>query len=533
MPGGSTGAPGGGGSGAPACSPLATVPRRLWRLSVQQYGNAVRDLLGLPQAPTLSNTGGTSAFAFFSDAGLGVDPQLQFSVYETTQALMTAVTPRIPQLAGCTAGEAEDACAQRFAQTFGQKAFRRALDPSELTGLLGVYQTGRQQDFNTGIRLMIEALVQSPSFIYRSELGPTAATSGNVGLTPSEIATQLSFFLTDTIPDQPLLDAAANGSIATADGLAAQVSRLLALDSVKQNITRIVLSWFNVNQLFIKTKDPSFFSALAAADQDQTTLQNDVYTATQRFVDSVLWQGSGKVNDLLTSPQIFVNQRLAQVYGYPFTGQPDQFVAVNPSAGQRAGMLTQPGFLWALSDAATTSIVKRGKFIHDDVICQDPGPGPGAILDDPAVQAKLAMLPTEIDKSNYRLSTQPCQSCHAQIDPYALVLENFDAIGAYRTVADELPVDPTGHFLGASPLAPQSINGAGNFAKALVDDKLLTSCGVQKIASYAIGQMIRQRATCEVQDLSAQFEAADGTISSVFRQVALASFLRVRSGGVQ
>ena len=517
---------------APGSAPL---PRRLWRLSAEQWGNAVRDVLGLTQAPTLNNNGGTSDYAFFSDDSVGVDANFQFSVYQAVQAVMTQVTPNIPQLAACNAGEAPQACAQRFAQTFGQKAFRRPLDASEVTALLATYTEGATQDFNTGIGLMIQALLQSPSFLYRTELGPSnlvADANGNVPpstLTPYEVASQLGFLFANTIPDSALLDAAASGALATPQGVAAQVDRLLALDMVKQNIDRIVVDWFNVRQLFSKTKDPSYFSGLATADQDQTLLQGDVFTSAQRYVDSVLWAPGGKVNDLLTSQSVFVNPRLGQLYGLSVTGAADQFVAMTDPL--RSGMLTQPAFLWSMSDPTATSIVKRGKFIHDDVICVDPGPGPGNILSDPAVQAKLAMLPTEIEKSDYRLSTQPCMSCHSQIDPYARVLENFGPIGQYRTVADGVPVDPTANF--SSPLPTGPITGAASFAKTLVDNKLLTSCGVQKIASYTLGRMIRVRATCEIQQVHGAFEQSDGSISSLFRNVALASFTRARAGGAQ
>ncbi len=540
---------GGSGAAAPTCSPLASalqtdptlsagsapLTRRLWRLSAVQYGNAIRDLVSLPQAPVLNSNGGTSDYAFFSDDSAVVDASLLYSAYQTTQTVLTQIAPQT--LAACKTGETQVACATRFATSFGAQAFRRALDPSEVTALMAVYNTGAAQDFNTGIELMVQALFLSPSFFFRSELGPNTlvadATTGkypDTTLTPYEVATQLAFLLTNTTPDATLLSAAASGGLSTSAAIASQVDRLLALDPVKQNINRIVVDWFNVRQLFSKQKDASFFTGLAAADQDPTVLDNDVFTSAQMYVNSVLWAPSGKVNDLLTSQQVFVNSRLAQLYGLTATGATaTQFVAATDT--HRSGILTQPAFLWSMSDPAATSIVKRGKFIHDDVICVDPGPGPGSILSDPAVQAKLAMLPTEIEKSNYRLMTQPCEGCHSQIDPYSLVLENFGPIGDYRTVADGVPVIATGIFSPPSPVPAGSIVGPAAFSKALADGKLLTSCGVQKMASYNLGRMIRIRATCEIADLDSKFEQTDGSISSLFRQVATADFMRARSGG--
>ena len=536
---------------SPTCSPLAdvlqgdsTIPsnspplvRRLWRLSSQQWGNAVRDLLGLSQAPVLTSTGGTSDYAFFSDDSVMVDANFQFAVYQAAETVMTQIAPQIPTLAACNAGEAPDACAQRFAQNFGAQAFRRPLDPSEVTALLATYSVGTQQDFNTGIGMMIEALLISPSFLHRSELGPSTLTADANGkfpdttLTPYEVATQLSFLFEDTTPDATLMAAAASGALGTPDGVSAQVDRLLGLDPVRQNINRIISEWFNVSQLFSKTKDPSYFAALATADQDQTVLENDVYASAIQFINEIAWGPSGKVNDLLTSQHVFVNSRLGLLYGLSTGGTPDQFMAVTDS--NRSGLVTQPAFLWAMSDPADTSIVKRGKFIHDDVLCVDPGPGPGNILSDPAVQAKLATLPTEIEKSDYRLSTQPCMTCHSQLDPYARVLENFGAIGDYRTVADGVPVDPTGNFSPPSPLPAGPIKGPSAFAQAIVSAKLLNACAVQKMMSYTLGRMIRTQDTCEVEQLHAAFEQTDGSVPNLFRKVALANFMRARSGGTQ
>jgi hypothetical protein len=516
--GGGAGAGGGSGLVSGDCTKLPPVPRRLWRLSPQQYGKAVKDLLGLATAPTLSNNGGTSEYAFFSDDAAGIDANLQYSIYQATDAVMTQITPRLPQLAACTTGEAETACAQRFAQSFGARAFRRPLETTEVTALLAAYTEGRKQDFNAGISLMIQALLQSPSFLFRTELGPaqTAASAATTTLTPYEVATQLSFLFRDSIPDPALLAAAQDGSLATESGIAQQVDRLLALPEVKQNISRIVVDWFNVRQLFSKTKSDVFLAALPAADRDQPAIQNDLLTSAQRFVDDVLWSGSGALSGLLTSKRVFVNQRLATLYGFPFTGAADQFAAVEPPDGQRAGMLTQPAFIWALSDPETTSIVKRGRFVHDDIVCQDPAPSPGNLLDDPNIMAKLAMLPTEMDKSEYRMMTAQCKGCHSLIDPYARVLQNFGPAGQFRTTADGKPVDPTGDFSGP-PIAAGSVTGPPAFAQTVVDKKLFGGCGVQKMASYVLGRMIRVAATCEVQEVHAKFDKTDGSVSSLFR----------------
>jgi hypothetical protein len=518
------------------CLPLDPIPSRIWRLSVQQYSNSVRDLLGLATAPDLGTLGGQSTYAFFADETLTVDPQLAYNINRTLQQVLAGVS--IPDLTACGASESPSDCAQRFAQSFGVRAFRRPVDASEVQALMTVYGVGSQQDFNTGISLMIQALLQSPSFIFRSEVGAKPNSTGVAQLSPYEVATQLAYTFFDSTPDQPLLDAAANGSLGTAGGVSTQIDRLLQLPAVQSNIDRITLNWFNVNQLYAKQKDISLLGPLNPTNDNlatlTTNLQNELITGTNLFVDDLYWHGSGKVVDLLTSTTMFVNQDLATLYGLPFTGSsPDDYVSVDASAQGRAGMLTQPGLIWALSDVASTSIVHRGIGIHDNVICADPIVFPSNILNDPNIVAALAARPTEIEKSDYRLNENPvCHGCHSNIDPYGRVLEGFDPVGNTRTIADGLPVDSSADFSNAPPLSG-TLNGPVELAQAIISDHQFQQCAAQQLSSYAIGRQIHLNATCEIQIVRKQFEGSDGKIATLFRDIATAPFVRARSGGAQ
>jgi hypothetical protein len=358
-----------GGSGADggttACTPLPPIERRLWRVSSAQWSNAVKDLLGLASAPALTNLGGEAQFAFFSDVTLGIPADFQYALYQATQdtvlpAIMSKIGGASGAIAPCsgTTASAQTTCAQTFIQAFAKKAYRRPVDSTEVTNLMTVYAQGAMQDYPTGISLMIQAVLITPSFVFRTELGPstlTADASGNypsTTLTPYEIATQLGFLFLGSTPDAALMTAADNGSLATAAGLGAQIDRLLALPAVQANLTNIMVDWFNVRQMFSKTKDTSLFAALATADQDQPTLENDLYTSTQQFVTELLWtNASGTVDDLLSSQRFWVNKRLATLFpGLSYSnGAPTSnttFVkATWPTSQGRAGMLTQPAFL--------------------------------------------------------------------------------------------------------------------------------------------------------------------------------------------
>jgi hypothetical protein len=560
--GGALGTAGSSGGGT-QCTPLAPIQRRLWRLSAAQWSSAVRDLLALSSRPAVLDTGGQNEYAFFADTSLGMTPEFQYALYDATQTtVLPAIAARIggsggsSSIAPCsgTTAAAQTTCAQNFIQAFARKAYRRPVDASEIAKLMTVYAQGAMQSYATGISLMIQAALISPSFVYRTELGPATLTADASGaypdttLTSYEIATQLAFLLLGSVPDDALMAAADDGSLATTDGLAAQIDRLLATPQAQANLTNVIIDWFNVRQMFSKTKDTSLFAALATADQDQSTLENDIYSATQKFVNEVLWTNpSGSIDDLVSSQSVWVNKRLATLFpGLSFpNGAPSSdtsFVKATWSASEgRAGMLTQPGFLWAASDPAVTSIVHRGKFIHDDVLCQDDLPmkidlsTPSAMnvinCKSPDGTMTLSACDSEVLQSDARMANQPCKACHSQMDPYARVLLDFGPIGNYRTTDEGgHPIDPTVTFVPNSPLAPGMATGAQQFAQELAQSGVLRGCSVQKMASYAIGDMIRTYDTCEIDQLRAQ---TDGTITALFKSVATARFLRARTGGTK
>jgi hypothetical protein len=418
---------------------------------------------------------------------------------------------------------------------------------------MAVYTQGAMQSYDAAIALMVQAVIISPSFIYRTELGPptSADPTGkfpDTTLTPHEVASQLGFLFLGSLPDPELTAAADDGRLATAPGVSAQIDRLLALPAVEQHLTGIVIDWFNIRQMLEKTKNTGLFLTIAPTERDQTAIAGELLTSARQVVTDTLWtNAAGTIDQLFTSQTMFANRRLAALYpGLTFAGAPPTsdttFVKATWSAGEgRAGMLTHPGLLWSASDPDLTSIVKRGKFIHDDVMCQDALPPPVDLTTPSSLNViackspdgvtALSTCDSEVLQSDARMAYAPCRNCHLQIDPYARAVMSFGPIGNYRTV-DEAgrPIDPAVTFPDGSPLGSQTVTGAVAFGQALVDAGIARGCAVQKIASYAIGSMLRKYNTCELNDIRSQVQA-DGTIKSLFRQVALANFLRTRAGG--
>ena len=309
-----------------------------------------------------------------------------------------------------------------------------------------------------------------------------------------------------------------------------------------------MIDWFNVRQMFTKTKDTSLFSALATADQDQTALENDLLTSTQQFVNEVLWtNSSGTVDDLLTSQRFWVNKRLATLFpglGFP-SGAPTSnttFVkATWPASQGRAGMLTQPASSGrrpirrsrrsssAASSSTTTSSARTPLGMPVDLST------PQAVnvinCKSPDGTMTLSTCDSEVLKSDARMTYQPCKACHAQMDLYSRVLLNFGPIGNYRTV-DEAgrAIDPSVTFAPPSPLAPQMVTGAaGVRAGARVERR------DSRLRGPEDRQLRDRRHDPDLQHLRAQRSRSqtNGTITSLFKTVAMANFLRARTGGTK
>ena len=575
--GGAAAATGAGGSvdgGTVGCTPLGAIPRRLWRLSAEQWGNAVQTLLNLPAAPVLASRGGEYPYGFTADSSLAVDNDMLFNIYTllgtATDQIDPMVASAIAPCAGTTA-DAQTACATTFVQAFAKWAYRRPIADDELSDLMAVYQQGAMTSYNAGIELVIKAILASPSFLFRTELGPptlTADAQGNypdTTLTPYEIASQLSFTLTGNLPDGSLMAAAADGSLGTTAGVTAQVERLMALPAAQSYLTDVVANWMGLGLVFAKVKDPALVAAVSSSDTDQTAIRNDMWASGRQFVSSILWNGSGKFDDLLTSQTVYVNARMAKLYPDAVLAaapaDDNTFVAATwPASEGRSGLLTQPSYLWAQSDPALNSIVKRGKQLHDDVLCQDTI-GPPIDLStagaENALNCKsmdgtqtLSTCDSEVLKADARLSVQPCQACHAQMDPYALVLQNFGPIGNYRTV-DEAgqPIDPVATFVPTqppvsfspgfnqmpqilsvpgSPLGGRTVTGAQAFANALVSSGVFDGCAAQRMLGTVIGSQVYAHDTCELAPIRA---ASDGTIKSLFVNLLSPDFMRARAGG--
>ena len=408
----------------------------------------------------------------------------------TAQALGDYVTANFAAATGCTT-PATDSCAQNYLNGLAKKAYRRALTTDEQTRFTNLYTTLKSQLVNGyQVTLSVEeatgnavyALYMTPQLLWRWELGGQASSApAGVYLTDSEIASNLSFFLSDLPPDDMLVNDAAAGTLR--GNIGAHVDRLLKAQTSKEWLRKMIELYFFLNQLPSTTIDSGKFPIVGSG-----AIYSDLQQSSRMFLDNVMW--NGKVLDMITSRTAYVNPNLAtMIYEVPVPAgaTPTNFVAATLPADKRAGIITDAGFITTRARSVGVSVVPRGLGVKATFLCLETAgpPKTGAAAD--AIKAQtdnLANL-TAQEQVAFRQQTQPCNSCHPSFDPYGLVLDWYDVVGKYRTVDDlGKPVD--GHTTLPAALGGQEVNTAVELADVLSKSDLFMNCMSKTMLQYAL-----------------------------------------------
>ena len=414
----------------------AAGPRPLTRLSRREYNNTVRDLLGDTTSPADDFPDDRDRAFLFRRSGL-VATQDADLLRTTAEGLaMTAIKPPSSVLP-CDASAGEDACAAQFITDFGKRAYRRPLSEVESMRLTALYQDARstqKMTFNDAIETLLEAMLQSPAFLYHWESPYEAPklSGGAVQLGPYDVASRLSYFIWGSMPDQALFDAAASGTLVSDADIAGQAQRMLADAKARDAATAFFREWLEIDQLAPLPKDaktyPDYNDALKAA----------LVGGTEAFTQSVLFDGGGKLETLLSADYTFSNQTLAKVYGNAATGMTFSKTMLDPS--QRLGLLMEPSFLTLAGSPDGSNPVKRGKAVYTKLLCGVlPPPPPNVPPAKPATAGGTTRQRfTEHDQN------ECAKGCHMLMDPIGYAFEHYDGIGRYRTMDNGQPVDSTG-----------------------------------------------------------------------------------------
>ncbi len=429
---------------APGSVTAGVAPMR--RLSVEQYRNTVRDLLGV-EVPVLSLPGDEVIDdRYFSNVGNPLKSVDLDRYVDAAELLAKAAVARLAGLVSCDPNAVGAAvCAHTFIERFGRRAYRRPLSPEEVARLEMVFAAAGGA-FSDGIEAVVAALLQSPKFLYLVEPVPAQAAGKVVPVDPWALASRLSYFLLGTMPDDALLDAAGRGDLATPAAVAQQAMRLSKDPRFRANVASFHDQWLLLRELGGADKDPMLFPDWGPE------LKSALAEESRRFVEQVMSEEDGRVETLLSASFSMLNGPLYDFYGVPKPAGASaatwQKAALDPQ--QRAGIATQASLLAAQAHANQTSYILRGKLVRESLFCTPIPPPPPEAAN---VESSLPPTASARDRAAAHRIRPECATCHELFDPIGFAFENYDATGRYRVrEAGGQPIDAAIQVTGTRDL---------------------------------------------------------------------------------
>jgi mono/diheme cytochrome c family protein len=439
--------------------------------------------LNRPFQRTMNTPGSIPGFIFYPHVG-------QVTIegpHEAKGARDTASRRRILVCRPLSPQE-EEPCARTIVSTLAKRAFRRPSTAADLKVLMPFYQSARKgATFDEGIEAALQRILADPEFIYRGEREPPGAVAGRpYRISDLELASRLSFFLWSSIPDDELIDVAAQGRLRDGPTLARQVRRMLADPKSGALVANFVGQWLSVRSL--RTSEPVVNLFPDFDDNLRHAFQREI----EMFFASVVREDRS-VLDLLTADYTFVNERLAKHYGLPNVYGP-QFrrVTLPPELDMRRGLLGKGALLTVTSNPARTSPVTRGKWFQATLLgVEPPQPPPGVegIQEKPPDNTGNVKALTMRETLERHRTNPTCASCHKIFEPVGIALENFDAVGAWRTHDEGVAIDASGELADGTKL-----DGVVSLRSAMVrySDQFARVIG-EKLLTYALGRGVEHQ----------------------------------------
>ncbi|HYR43907.1 MAG TPA: DUF1592 domain-containing protein [Terriglobia bacterium] len=392
-----------------------------------------------------------------------------------------AGVPPVGRTVRPTLKDDEEGCAQQIISKLARKAYRRPAAQTDFENLITFYQRGRNEggSFESGIEAAIQLLLASPDFLFRFESDPANAAPGSVHrISDLELASRLSFFIWSTVPDDELLNAASQGLLKDPAVLERQVRRMLKDSRAKALVDNFAGQWLYLRN--VKTINPDFETFPDFDDNLRQAMKKE----TDMLIESIIREDRS-VMDLLNADYTFINERLARHYGIPGIYGTD-FRRVTLKDENRRGLLGQASILTLTSNTTRTSPVSRGKWILTNIVGLPPNPPPPNI---PALKEKSdSGKPTTLrERMEQHRSNPACAGCHNAMDPIGFSLENFDAVGQWRTLDEGVKIDASGTLFNGV-----KVNGPLALRQALVKKpEIFTGVLTEKLMTYALGRGIQ------------------------------------------
>jgi Protein of unknown function (DUF1588)/Protein of unknown function (DUF1592)/Protein of unknown function (DUF1595)/Protein of unknown function (DUF1585)/Protein of unknown function (DUF1587) len=507
-----TGTGGAGGTGSTgsmgSVGPLTQPTPALRKLTIAEFTNSIHDLLGsnAPVPPGLEPDQQLDGFRSVSASVVAVSPtgvsQYETAINGAAQYAFSSAAQAAKVLSCVPASATDTACPlSQVLGSFGRRAFRRTLTAADLTRYVSVATDIAQEPGGSilvGLKYAVSAILQSPEFLYRVELGaPSSTDGGRNKYTDFEMASRLASLLWVSVPDDALMNAATSGSLSTPAGVLAQAKAMLASPKAHQSIANFANDLYGLDPssgtpLTTTFKDPAFYPNWT------TTLPVAMQQELLMRVDDVAF--TGDYLSLYDSPTVFVNNELAKIYGLPQAATDGFRKATLPAGSPRVGLLGAGAILASNGLPQRSSPTLRGRFVAEQLLCEVVPPPPGNVNTN-----VLDMLPAGSSvKATLEAHRQSaaCAACHALMDPVGLGLENFDSVGAYRTTDNNVPIDATGVLDG------MAFQDEASLAKVLRSHPQAASCFVAKLYEQAQGRQMLAVDDPVVASLSKQFETS-------------------------
>jgi hypothetical protein len=490
----------------PETCPPATF-QRARRISLGEYERLVMDLLGLPGGVASGFAPEPSVHGFDNQAAALSISSGNLEEFAAA-AEIAAQTADVATLAPCEGDFTEEECAIAFTATLAARAYGRPIEDAELADLLSIYRQGAEEGYARGLRAVIETVLLSPYFLYRTEVGTTQSGALTARLDASEIANAVAFALTGDRPDGELaVRASSDKSFRSAIVLREESERLLQKPESRRHFARFLRGWLGVRDIRAVNKIPSMFPVFTPQ------LKADLDTELDLFLDHVLREKGGTLEALLGSEVTFASEQMlrtvyARDYGAhpPALPPPGEFARITFNPDLRKGVLSLPGWLAAHSPVHRSSPVDRGLSIRTRFFCQTLAPPPPGVIAS-APGGGDGMLTTR-QKFEKHTSEPTCRSCHRLMDPIGFGLEMMDALGAQRDTEAGLPVDSSGALEGTDVDGP--FRGPAELAEKLLASRQVRDCFVVQMFRFVEGRDEQPADQCELAELK-EFFATPGT----------------------
>jgi mono/diheme cytochrome c family protein len=414
-----------------------------------------------------------------------------------------------------------DAAARKILAAFTRRAYRRPVTAAELDRLVRIVRLAAKEgeSFERGIQVAVQAVLVSPNFLFRVETDPRPNDpKAQRRLNDFELASRLSYFLWSSMPDETLFDLAARKRLQDPKVLVTQVRRMLRDPKAKALSEVFGAQWLTLRRLSEVAPDPKLFP------QFDDAMRRAMRTETELFFQEIVSKDR-PVLDFLDGRFTYVNEPLAKLYGIPGV-KGDQFRRVSLAGTPRAGVITHASILTVTSNPTRTSLVKRGKWVLEQLLGTPPPPPPpdaGELKDD----AKEKLTGTVRQRLEQHRKKPICASCHSRMDPIGFGLENFDAIGRWRTREGDQPVDSSGVLPGGQRF--QGPTQLISLLKAKRRDEFVRNF-CEKMMTYALGRGLESYDRCNLDAIAKRVAAKGYRFSAVVTEVVQSEPFRMRRG---